>query len=305
MNEAFASKLNEIFNVNATLAVEAQNATRQIGAVANALNESGQDFVKAAEAFRQTDFASSLQQSVESLLMTRVQLTDSTESLCSRLSDVRDNLFASQAEWKLLAKTAEIELESCRTASTQIQQEVGTLRTAVCALEQGTQSASESAKQLREARLEVMRDRKLAIGIAETVQTRLASDSSIAESCQVFASSLEAALSNWNQNVGRLDKLCFDYVDSVKNARLEDEQILAGRSRSAREALDNLRNQLQQDLGTAIESQRNAIARLAEPTRSAQELSQRLLEDLEELKSKVSALGENLQIGNDSQPRGR
>jgi hypothetical protein len=64
---AFAAKLNEIFDVNATLAAEAQTAVRQLGTVASAFNESGQDFVQAAHAFRDSDFATTLQHAVQSL----------------------------------------------------------------------------------------------------------------------------------------------------------------------------------------------------------------------------------------------
>ena len=52
MNAACAEKLATMFNLNSTIAVEAQNATRQMATVASNLNESGQDFVMAARVFQ-------------------------------------------------------------------------------------------------------------------------------------------------------------------------------------------------------------------------------------------------------------
>ncbi|MCP9819993.1 hypothetical protein KBZ18_10875, partial [Synechococcus sp. Cruz-9H2] len=287
MKEAFSAKLKDIFDVNTTLTSQAQIAVRQLGSVANAFNESGQDFVQAAQAFRDTDFASTLQQSVQSLQESQEQITASSDGLSARLVDVRDALMATQSDWKLLAKTAETELQTCRLASQQIQQEIQSLQQATMSLDQSNQSATESSKQLREARLEVMRDRKLALEVAESVRARLATDASVAESCQVFAAALEAALSNWNRNVVRLDDLTSAYVSTVQNAKLEDDAVLAERSKQARETIEQLRNQLQRDLGTAIDTQRTALAQLDQPTRNARDLSHGLIQLLNDLESRL------------------
>ncbi len=287
MKEAFSAKLKEIFDVNTTLTSQAQIAVRQLGSVANAFNESGQDFVQAAQAFRDTDFASTLQQSVQSLQESQEQITASSDGLSARLVDVRDSLMATQSEWKLLAKTAETELQTCRLASQQIQQEIQSLQQATMSLDQSSQSAAESSKQLREARLEVMRDRKLALEVAESVRARLATDASVAESCQVFASALETALSNWNRNVVRLDDLTSAFVSTVQNAKLEDDAVLAERSKQAGETIEQLRSQLQRDLGTAIDTQRAALAQLDQPTRNARDLSHGLIQLLKDLESRL------------------
>ena len=291
MKEAFSTKLNEIFDVNANLTSQAQIAVRQLGSVANAFNESGQDFVQAAQAFRDTDFATTLQQSVQSLQESQEQITASSDGLSARLVDVRDSLMATQAEWKLLAKTAETELQTCRLASQQIQQEIQSLKQASLSLDESNQSAAESTKQLREVRLEVMRDRKLALEVAESVRARLATDASMAESCQVFASALETALSNWNRSVVRLDDLTSAFVTTVQNAKLEDDSLLAERSKQARETIEQLRNQLQRDLGAAIDTQRSALDQLDQPTRNAQDLSQGLIQLLMDLESRLLNLG--------------
>ena len=290
MRKAFATKLDEIFNVNSKLITEASRSVGQLSAVASALNESGQDFVEAAQAFRDSDFARTLATSVQQLQESSDELANSTGSLSSRLVDVRDGLMHTQLEWKLLAKTAEQELESCRIASQQIQEEIKVLREASNCLALSTQSTTDAAKQLKEVRLEVMRDRKLALELAESVQIRLAADTSVAESCQVFASALEIALNNWNRNVERLDELTTAFVTSVQHAKLEDEHVLAERSKAASETMDQLSSQLKQDLGDAIKGQHEAIIKLSEPTRYAQSVSQKLINQLNELELRLANL---------------
>jgi hypothetical protein len=287
---AFAAKLNEIFDVNATLAAEAQTAVRQLGTVASAFNESGQDFVQAAHAFRDSDFATTLQHAVQSLHGSSEQLTASTNGLSARLVDVRDGLHSTQNEWQLLAKVAERELETCRRASQEIHNEIQTLQQAGISLDQGTQATREASKQLRETRLEVMRDRKLAIEIAEAVQNRLTVDASAAESCRVFASALETALTNWNRNVERLDSLTTAFVTSVQQAKLESDDVLAERSQLARLSIEQLGQQLQDDLAIAIQRQQAALSQLGEPMLSAKSISQDLLQQLYALQSRVAAI---------------
>ena len=104
MQRSFSSKLNELFDAQTILSTEASTAVRSLSSYASTLNESGQDFLEAAQAFRQSDFASTLADSVRNLLETREQLSATTESLNNRLFDVRDSLMATQSQWKLVAK---------------------------------------------------------------------------------------------------------------------------------------------------------------------------------------------------------
>ena len=288
MQEAFGAKLNELFDVQSQLASEAATAVRSLCGFASTLNESGQDFLDAAQAFRQSDFATTLASSAQSLLETREQLNSSTESLSNRLFEVRDSLMSTQAEWKLLAKVAEQELEASRQAREHIQQEIHKLHSAAKSLQQSTLASKESTKELREARLEVMRDRKLAIKTAEAVQQRLATDNSTVESCRAFASTLESVLVNWNTNVVRLNDLSTSFVAAVKSAKLEDEAKTIERSRIATALIDELQGKMLKDLSESIDAQRLAIASLGEPTSSAQSAVHSLLLQLEELQANVS-----------------
>jgi SMC interacting uncharacterized protein involved in chromosome segregation len=273
MQRSFSSKLNELFDAQTFLATEASMAVRALSSYASTLNESGQDFLEAAQAFRQSDFASTLADSVKDLLETREQLSVTTESLNNRLFDVRDSLMSTQSQWKLLAKVAEQELEASRLARETIQQEVQSLQLATTSLEQTSLVTTESTKQLREARLEVMRDRKLAIEVAEAIQQRLSTDNAAVESCQVFAATLDSVLSNWNANVARLNDLTTSFMDALKNAKNEDEQRLAERGRQ----LTALIEQLRSDLNLNVGAQREAIESLGMPTANAQAAAQSLL----------------------------
>jgi hypothetical protein len=197
----------------------------------------------------------------------------------------------SQQDWKLLAKAAEHELSTCRIASQQIQQEIISLRLATSSLENGTLISADASKQLKEARLEVMRDRKLAVEISEAVRDRLSTDSSTAESCQVFVLALESALRNWNGNVVRLNELNSAFMVSLHKSRTDDERLFAERSQAARDMIDQLRTQLKDDLAAAIMQQQVAVEKLLEPTNSAKELSHVLLMQLSDLKAVIESLG--------------
>ena len=292
MRKAFADKLETVFNIHANLATEAQTAIRQLGTIANALNESGEDFLQAAQAFRHSDFATLLQQSSDHLQASGEQLSVSTERLSLRLADVRDNLTSTQAEWRLLAQTAAQELQTSRSINEQVNRLIPQLQDASSSLHGGTQTMASASKQLRQTRLEVMKDRQLAQQIAESLQGRLIADSSLTNSCQTFASALETALTNWNRNVERLDLLSTTTIEAIRNAMREDEQSLVMRAEAAGAALDTLRNQLQDDLGSAVEIQREAIAALVGPAHSALELSHCLLARLKDLQTRLNLMAE-------------
>jgi len=260
-----------------------------LSTVANALNESGQDFVQAAHAFRDSDFAITLQSAVKGLHASSEQLNTSAERLSNRLLDVRDGLYTTQSEWQLLAKIAERELESCRIATVGIHNEIKTLQQAGVNLESGTEATREASKQLRETRLEVMRDRKLAIQVAEAVQSRLAVDSSAVESCKIFTSALETALTNWNRNAERLDGLSAAFVASVQQSKLEGDDLLAERSQLARHSIEQLEQQLQSDLTNAIQLQEVALSEMGQQMSTAKSISEDLLQQLNDLQSNMAA----------------
>jgi hypothetical protein len=122
MQNAFADKLDAMFDTTTNLATEAQTAIRQFAVIVNALQQSGEDFLSAGQAFQDTNFAVSLRQSAEHLQASGEQLCHSSETLSKRLLDVRDNLFSTQAEWALLAQAASQELQASRALADQVRQ---------------------------------------------------------------------------------------------------------------------------------------------------------------------------------------
>lgn len=290
MQSAFRAKLNDLFDVQVNLASEAATAVHNLSIVASNLNESGQDFVKAAEAFRQSDFASTLHLSVMSLVETRAQLTSSTEALSKRLFEVRDSLLFTQSEWKLLAKAAETELEFSQQVGLMVKDEIKALHSAAKLMHESTNAATESTKQLREARLEVMRDRKLAIEAVAAIQERLATDNSTAESCKAFVMALENSLHGWSSNLEQLNALSLGFVESVRKTQLEDNNNILERGRLATETIAQLQEKMLKDLGQSIENQRLRIVALGAPAHSAKFAAENLLIQLEELQRRVSAL---------------
>ena len=290
MNKAFSSKLNHLFDAQAKLAAEASSAVHSLSVFASTLNESGQDFVDAAQIFQQSDFATTLESSVHGLLESRELLTTSTEALSSRLLEVRDSLFSTQADWGLLAKAAEQELAACQIAREELQDGINILQKTTSILEQSIATSTESSKQLKEARLEVMRDRKLAIETASTIQQRLALDNESSQSLQAFARSLEAMFTNWNNNAEHLNALSIGFIEAVRNSKLEDENTLRERSQLASQAITGLQQQLLDELGQTIVDQRSALESLAPTAHSAQTLTETLLIQLEQLKNRIEVI---------------
>ncbi|CAI8168130.1 MAG: Uncharacterised protein [Prochlorococcus marinus str. MIT 9215] len=284
MKEALAEKLEKMFNISSTIALEAQQATRQLSAVASNLSESGQDFVMAARAFQQSKFPEALRESVSSLLEAKERMTTSSEELNAQMQELRDSLLLMQSQWQLLAKSAEAELETCRLATQQMNEGLTQLQTSSQQLGEGVEVTAVVAKQLRETRLEVMRDRKLSINVAESVRERLAVDSSISETCQVFAQSLETALKQWNNNVNQLDSLRDQFIQVAINGRNEDEAKVQNLAGKAQELIQSINTSLTNDLSQAISIQREALNQLDGPMGNVQQITTDLVKQLETLK---------------------
>ena len=287
MNAAFAEKLATMFNLNSTIAVEAQNATRQMAAVASNLNESGQDFVMAARVFQQSNFPEALRESVLGLLETKERITDSSESLSARMQEMRDALLVMNSQWQFLAKSAETELETCRLATQQMHQGLTQLQNSSQSLDAGVEITGIAAKQLKETRLEIMRDRKISIEISEAVRDRLAVDSSATESCQVFAEALATALNKWNTSVEQLDSLRQQFIQIAINDRNDDQVKVEELAQKTQGLISSINGSLSNDLNNAIIFQREALGQLGAPMSKAQQLTVDLIEQLEALKARM------------------
>lgn len=287
IGQAFSTKLDQIFNANASLAMEAQIAVRQLAGIANAFNESGQDFLKAANALQQSNFATALQDSVQGLIESREILAASTNSLSDKLIDVRDRLLTTQSEWKLVAKAADTELATCREAIRQIKTESLNLNETTQKLAMATEAGLEATKQLKEARLEVMRDRKSSIEVAESVRNRLATDASMIESCQALTNHLSSSLNHWNQSMEKLESMQTELMIQAVAGRKADQTYLDEQWSLMRATINQLSIQMTNELGEAIKTQKSAVNALNTPTSLALEASRQLSLQIEEIKTAV------------------
>lgn len=273
MQAAFADKLAKMFNLSSTIAVEGQRATRQLSAVATNLNESGQDFVMAARAFQQSNFPEALKESIAGILETKERITASSEGLSSRMQEVRDSLLMMQTQWQLLAKSAETELETCRLVNKQMNEGLVQLQKSSERIVEGVEVTALAAKQLKETRLEVMRDRKLSIDVAESVRERLAADSSASDTCNSFAQSLEKIVTKWEHNYDEILKTHDAIAKTFKGA---DSSTLQSASQTWQPSKplskvestsgDQFTTQeLSNDLAIAVNSQIDALTYLDKP----------------------------------------
>jgi hypothetical protein len=294
MQAAFAEKLSQMFNLSTTIAGEAQHATRQLAAVASNLNETSQDFVTAAQAFQQSKFPEALRESVAGLLETKERIAVSSDGLSTRMQEVRDALFTMQSQWQLLAKSAEIELETCRVATQQVNHSLLQLQASSKSLDEGVEVTSIAAKQLKETRLEVMRDRKLSIDVAESVRDRLAVDASSVETCQAFASALEISLRKWNSNVDQLDDLRSQFINTAISGRSDDGAMVQRITSETTDAITSIKDHISTNIGDAVIAQANSLDQLGLPMKNAHSLSQGLVTQLENLDSKFNQEIESL-----------
>jgi hypothetical protein len=272
MQEAFRSKLDAMVDTSSLLAEESHQAVRQLTAMAACLSESGQDFIEAARAFHDSDFATTLNDAVLSMAASSQSLTSHSESLACRLADVRDGLITTQAEWQLLAAAAQTELATSRTASEMLGQEAAGLR----------EFGGRLSRLLREIRAE----RKLALELADSVQSRLASDQSMAESCTVFSNALGLALSNWSRNVERLDQLAAETINQLAQTRTDHDEHLARWKREVDSALTKIRTDIEKDLSLAIDNQRKALQSITPSAQEARDQCLTLLRLIDELSAK-------------------
>ena len=288
MKEAFAAKLADMFNVSSSIAQEAQQATRQLSAVALTMNECGQDFVMAARSFQQSDFPAALRESVAGLLEAKQRMMISSDHLGARMLEVRDSLLALQAQWQSLAKSAETELETCRLAAQQAHQGLQQLQASSQTLEEGVQVAAVATKQLTQTSLDLVRDRELSIEVAQSVRQRLAVDTSSVETCQVFASALETSLRQWNSNVEQLDELRRQFIEYAISDRADDQTRIQGMMNGLMALIEQIHSSLVVDVNGAVSAQLDALGQLSQPMNNAHDLSHGLTQQLSMLKDKVA-----------------
>jgi len=252
MNEAFPPPSSRRFSVQHTSPPGTDCRSQSAGQRCNAFNESGTGFRAGGNRpFRDTDFASNLQQSVRVYRNPGADHS-SSDGLSARLMDVRDGLDAQPMEWKLASPKRRNRTGRLRLAS----QQNGNRRfhrwqQATLSLERAPNRDGSQPSSCEKPVWPVMRDRKCLVRWSESCRARLATDASVARNCQ--CSPLHSSvLTHWNLRCGWASmKPTSAFVSSVAACNFEDEALLAGAEASPRD-IEQLRHQLQQDLGAAI-----------------------------------------------------
>ena len=129
--------LDELNSQSLVIVEEARQAVLRMGEITNRLSEAGQDFIGAAAAFRDTDFATVLHESVQRMFENQESLMRTTESLFDRMGLFRESLTHTQLDWQTLAIAAEQELKSVSMASAASREATSVLMEASAQLSQG------------------------------------------------------------------------------------------------------------------------------------------------------------------------
>ena len=151
VERTMGARLDELHNQSLVMAEEARQAVERMGKMVNHLSEAGQDFIGAAAAFRDTDFATALHESVQGMFENQESLARTTESLCERMGLLRESLTHTQMDWQTLAVVAEQELKSASMTSAASREATSALVEASAQLSQGGDQLTDFATALHKS----------------------------------------------------------------------------------------------------------------------------------------------------------
>ncbi|KKZ13109.1 MAG: hypothetical protein TE42_01690 [Candidatus Synechococcus spongiarum SP3] len=275
VERTMGARLDELHNQSFVMAEEARHAVERMGEVANRLNEAGQDFIGAAAAFRDTDFATVLHESVQRMVENQESLARTTASLSERMGLLRESLTRTQMDWQTLAVAAERELKSASMASAESREAASALRKATSALRKATSALVEASSQLSQGRdqlisaqkeLQTANEATCAISgdasqLAKALTDTLAVDQAIGSSVAATCSTLGAAIQSWSASVERTDQLAANYVEgmqaatgnSLKNLEQQEQELRSSLNRSRDDLVQFVNGEVQQRLASSIQ----------------------------------------------------
>ena len=240
VERTIGAHLDELHNQSLEMNEEARQAVKRMGEMANRLSEAGQDFVAAAAAFRDTDFATALHESVQRMFENQESLARSTESLCERMGLLKESLTRTQMDWQTLAVAAERELKSASMASATSREATSALVEASFQLGQGRDQLIAVRKELQTASEAICaisgETTELAKALTDTLEVDQALGSSVAATC----STLGTAVQSWSASVERTDQLAANYMgrlqattgNSLKDLEQQEQELRSSLNRS-------------------------------------------------------------------------
>jgi len=288
VERTIGARLDELHNQSLMMAEEARQAVVRMGEVANHLNEAGQDFSAAAAAFRDTDFATVLHESVERMFESQESLASTTNSLCERMMLLRESLTRTQDDWSTLAFTAEQELKSASMASATSREATSALVDASSKFSQGRDQFMAVQKELQAASEAICtisgETAELAKALTDTLDVDQALGSSVAATCSI----LGTAVQSWGASVERTDQLAANYVEGLQAATGNSLKDLEKQGQELRSSLSRSRDDLVQFVNGEVQKRLASLQQIDQRANQAASMLNRLSAGLQDLHRLVS-----------------
>ena len=288
VERTIGARLDELHNQSLMMAEEARQAVVRMGEVANHLNEAGQDFSAAAAAFRDTDFATVLHESVERMFESQESLASTTNSLCERMMLLRESLTGIQMDWSTLAVAAEQELKSASMASAASREAISALVDASSQLSQGRDQFMAVQKELQVASEAICtisgETAELAKALTDTLDVDQALGSSVAATCSI----LGTAVQSWGASVERTDQLAANYVEGLQAATGNSLKDLEKQGQELRSSLSRSRDDLVQFVNGEVQKRLASLQQIDQRANQAASMLNRLSAGLQDLHRLVS-----------------
>ncbi len=288
VERTIGARLEELHHQSFTMAEEARSAVQRMGEVASRLSEAGQDFIEAAAAFRDTDFARELNKSVQRMFENQESLARTTESLCERMGLLRESLTSTQVDWQTLAATAERELKGASMANAASQEATSALVEASSQLSQGRDQFIAVQKELRTASEAICAISGETTELAKVLKSTLAVDQAIGDSMAATWSTLETAMKSWGASVERTDQLAAHYVESLQGATGNTLKDLEQQEQELRSSLNRSRDELVRFVNGEVQKRLASIQQIDQQANQAASRLDRLSAGLQDLHRLVS-----------------
>ena len=287
VERTIGARLDELHNQSLIMAEEARQAVERMGEMANRLSEAGQDFIAAAAAFRDTDFASALQDSVQRMFENQESLESTTESLCERMGLLRESLTRTQMDWQTLAVAAEQELKSSSMANAASREAASALAEASVQLSQGRDQLIAVQKEFQTASEAVCMVSGETTELAKALTDTLAVDQALGSSVAATCSSLGTAIKSWSAGVERTDQLAANYVERMQAATGNSLKDLEQQEQELRSSLNRSRDDLIRFVNGEVQQQLAAMQKMDQHANQAASLLTHLSAGLQKLQKSV------------------
>ena len=288
VERTLGAHLNELHNQSAFMAEEARQAVERMGETANRLSEAGQDFVAAAAAFRDTDFATTLQESVQRMFENQEALASTTEGLCERMGLLRESLTRTQGDWHTLTKTAEQELKSSAMSNVVSREATAELVKASARLSQGMDQLTAVQKELRSASEAIYAISEKTTELAKALTDTLEVDQALGKGVAATCSALGTAVQSWSASVERTDKLAAHYVERLQETASNSLQDLKKQEQELRSSLNRSRDDLVRFVNGEVRQRLASLQQIDQHANRAASLMDRLVPVLQEVQQSVA-----------------